>query len=153
MQAKVVEYSIFKDPIGRFEIPYPKDWKFNPDILVVEGEYSESFQSRNKATFTINVNFGVDKNFNFEAYVKNEFYGPHSGMHSAVEKEKYQGKKAYQKEYSYENDGKKYFGGEKIFFKEGAIYLLTYQAFDKDKEEMTKIFEYMINNLFIKVKN
>ncbi|MBI5227257.1 hypothetical protein HY988_01595 [Candidatus Micrarchaeota archaeon] len=153
IKQKPIEYALFRDPIGRFAIPYPLGWKFDPDILVVDGEYCVSFQSPNgQGLFSITANGSLDKKFNFESYVKTEFIGPHSGMHGELKKEKFKETTCYRKEYIYESEGRKYFGGEKVFVKDHVLYLLTYHALENKKAEMTKIFEYLMNNLIIRTR-
>ncbi|MFH1785173.1 MAG: hypothetical protein ABH842_01975 [Candidatus Micrarchaeota archaeon] len=142
---KPVEFVKFCDSFGNFEITYPKNWHFDKNIAVVDGQYTNSFYS-NDSNFTISVNAKIYEKFNFKKYAKQELESPSSGILTKPKKSKFLGMPSYNREYSYHSDGKEYFGGGIMFFTGRIVFSLNWNAPKYDKEKK-KIFDQMISSL------
>jgi hypothetical protein len=143
---KPVVYSKFIDSFGNFEIEYPKNWRYDKDIAVVDGQYTNTFQC-NDSNFTISINAKIQENLNFRKYAKNELESPASGICANAIKSKFRGFPAYIKEYTYMSNRKDYFGNELIFFTGKLIILISWNAPRSKEQEMKKVFNHMLESL------
>ena len=143
---KPVTFVKFQDTFGNFEIRYPKTWKFDHDIAVVDGQYTNYFYS-NDSNFIIAINANIPSNFNFQKYAKNELESPTSGIYSKAIKSKFRGLPAFTREYGYRSQGTDYFGGGIMFFTGKLVFSISWSAPKSKKEDMDKIFGHMLKSL------
>ncbi|MBD3210781.1 hypothetical protein GF318_05350 [Candidatus Micrarchaeota archaeon] len=143
-----VVFSRFMDPLGNFEIFYPKKWKFDRDIAVVEGKYTVQFESK-KSTFTISVDASLPLDFDFRKYAKKELESPTAGILATARKTTFRGMPAFKREYSYYSEGREYFGGGVMFYNGDIVVSLSWSAPEKDREKQEAIFSHMIDRLVV----
>lgn len=143
---KPLGYARFQDPLGDFEISYPKDWRYDRDIAVVDGKYSVSFES-SEATFTINVDTSIPVKFDFRRFAKKELEGPESGIYAKMEKAQFRKMPAYKRGYSFCSGGKDYFGGGLMFFTGKAVFSISWSAPCRKEEEYQAIFDHMVGSI------
>ncbi len=143
------EYSLFRDPLGNFEIFYPKGWKFDRDIAVVEGKYTVSFESGDRR-ITISVDAALEPGFRFSDYEKKELESPTAGIIADVKKSKFRGMPAYKREYSYQSGGKTYLGGGIMFHTGRTVFSLSWSAPEKQREEFQKLVDHVLDTLVIR---
>ncbi len=147
---KKQEYELFKDPLGNFEISYPKGWKHDKDIAVVEGKYTISFESGDRS-ITVYVDAALKPDFRFSEYEKKELESPTAGIIADVKKSKFRGMPAYKREYAYESGGKAYFGGGLMFHTGMTVFSLSWSAPEKKREEFKKILDHVLDTLVIRL--
>ncbi len=145
---KKLEYEVFCDPLGNFEIQFPKHWKFDSDVAVVDGRYTISFDSKG-ADFTIAVDANLGENFDFDKYAHMELESPSTGIIASISKAKFRGMPAYSREFRYESRGSDFFGGGSMFYAKPLVFSITWSAKEKDQEKIDEIFDYMRNSLII----
>lgn len=148
MKEKPVRFARFRDPLGDFEISYPKDWKYDRDIAVVGGRYTISFESRD-ASFTISVDTSIPKKFNFSSYAKAELESPSSGIYTPIKKSRFRKMPAYRREYSYTSGGSDYFGGGVMFFTGKAVFSLCWSGLEKRRGVLQPILDHMLKSIAI----
>ncbi|MBN1170255.1 hypothetical protein JXA56_04475 [Candidatus Micrarchaeota archaeon] len=143
---KPSEFVKFRDPLGNFEIFYPKNWKFDRDIAVDDSKYAVSFESGSKRV-TVFVDFRLPEKFNFRNYVKKEFEGPSSGIISNMKKTTFRGMPAYSRDYLYISSGNKYMSKGIIFYTGNKVYQIAWFGPSDFPEE---IFEHMKKSLMVR---
>ena len=102
---KTIVFSNFMDPLGNFEIYYPKKWSYDRDIAVSDGKYAISFE-KGDTRFTIAVDISIPRDFDFRKYAKAELEDPTSGILTTAKKSHFRNMPAYRRDYSYESGGK-----------------------------------------------
>lgn len=145
---QTVIFTRFIDPLGNFEIFYPKDWRFDRDVAVVDGKYSISFEKK-ESRFTISADISLPAGFDFGSYAKEELESPSSGIIATVRKKMFRGMPAYKREFSYCSGGRDFFGGGLMFFTGESVFSLSWSAPEKDRERQEAIFQHMIDKLIV----
>jgi len=145
---KKLEYKTFHDPLGNFTIQFPKHWKFDSDVAVVDGRYTISFDSKD-IDFTIAVDANLGENFDFDKYAHMELESPTAGIIASISKDKFRGMPAYSREFKYESGGKDFFGGGSMFYAKPLVFSINWSAKEKDREKIMEIFDHMRNSLLI----
>jgi len=143
---KPVEFVKFRDPIENFEIFYPKSWKYDEDVAVYDGKYTISFESGQKRV-TIIVDYKIPEKFDFRKYMNEQFEGPSSGIIASLEKTKFRGMPAYQREYSYYSSGKEFVSKGIVFYTGSRVYSLTWFGPLNFSEE---IYNHMTKSLIVR---
>ena len=144
------ESSVFKDGMGNFEIKYPKDWKHDKDIAIVDGKYAVSFESRGgKQKFCVSIDASLPKRFDFAEYVHSELEGPASGICCDLKRSRFRGMPSYKREYVFTSGGVRYLAGGLIFHPMNLVFSISWSAPENDKQTQ-EIFEKMIRSLAIK---
>jgi hypothetical protein len=149
LQKKPLKFCRFINPLGDFEIQYPRDWRFDRDIAVMEGKYTISFESRH-SSFTISVDTDIQKGFSFSRYAKAELESPTSGIYTPMKKSSFRKMPAYRRGYSYTSEGKDYFGGGLMFFTGKAVFSISWSGPEIRKQELQHIFEHMLKSMIIR---
>jgi hypothetical protein len=144
-----VVFSRFTDPLGNFEIFYPKKWRFDRDIAVVEGKYTVCFESK-ESRFSVSVDASLPQDFDFERYAKEELEAPTSGIIASIKKRRFRSMPAYKREYAFSSGGKDYFGGGLMFFTGTTVFSLSWSALEKDREKQEAIFDHMLERLSLR---
>ena len=139
-------FTNFVDPLGNFEIYYPKNWNYDRDIAVSDGKYSISFE-KNDNRFTVSVDISLPRNFEFKKYAKHELEDPSSGIYSTMKKTRFKNMPAYRREYSYVSGGKDYFGAGVIFFSGDSVFYLSWSAPENEKDILEPVFQHMLEKL------
>ncbi len=148
---KEIRYERFRDGMGNFEIFYPRGWKFDRDIAVVDGKYTISFQSPGgHEQLTVAVDSQLEPGFRFSRYAKQELESPSSGILAQVRKASFHGMPAYERDYSYRSSGRWYFGGGVMFYSGSAVYSLSWSAPENRKEALSAIFRHMLDSLSVR---
>ncbi len=144
-------YERFRDGLGNFEIFYPRGWKFDEDIAVVDGKYSITFESPDGLSeFTVSVDAKLPFQFDFEKYARAELESPESGIYTPVNKGKFHGREAYLREYSYSSGGRPFFGGGVMFAGGRIVYSLSWNGPEKARESVTALFEHMKRTITVR---
>lgn len=141
-------FTKFTDPLGNFEIFYPKKWKFDRDIAVVDGRYGVTFESGDHH-FTVSVDASIPKKFDFRKYAKKELESPESGIIASIKERAFRGMDAYEREYCFTSGRKDFFGGGLMFFTGNAVFSLSWSAPEKEREKMEAVFKHMLEKLTI----
>lgn len=136
-----LRFKPFMDGLNNFEILYPEGWRYDENIAVVDGKYTISFRSGQRS-FTIAVDARLPAKFNFARYVRSET-GPSSGICADTKKTSFQGKPAFKREYMLMSGGSRHFGGCLMFHTMDKVFSLSWDAPEKEREEMEKAFERM----------
>lgn len=145
------EFSLFRDGMGNFELFYPKGWKFDRDIAVVDGKYTISFQSPDGLSqFTVAADLSIRPGFSFPKYARAELESPSSGIYATPEKCRFRGMPAYSREYSYSSGGRRFFGGGMMFYTGQAVFSLSWGAPEAKKGELMPAFAHMLDTLAIR---
>jgi hypothetical protein len=145
---QTVVFTRFTDPLANFDIFYPKRWRFDRDVAVVDGKYSISFEGGD-SRFSVSVDVSIPAGFDFDSYAKKELESPTSGIIATVRKKMFRGMPAYKREFSYSSGSKDFFGGGLMFFTGDSVFSLYWTAPKKDKEKQEAIFEHMVQRLSI----
>lgn len=145
---KPVRFARFRDPLGDFDISYPKDWTYDRNIAVVGGRYTLSFESRHNS-FTVSVDTAIPKKFDFDSYAKAELESPSSGIYTPIKKSRFRKMPAYGREYAYTSEGRDYFGGGVMFFTGKAVFSISWSGLEKRREELQAVFDHMLKSLAI----
>jgi hypothetical protein len=136
--------------LENFEITYPKGWKFDQDMAIVEGRYTITFQSSDRhSQFTVAVDAQLPSRFDFAKYAKQELESPSAGIYADVKKGKFRGMDAYRREYTYRS-GKDYFGGGIMFFNGDCVFSLSWSGPEEKKKGLQPVFEKMVESLKVK---
>ncbi len=149
LQKKPVKFRRFINPLGDFEISYPKDWRFDRDIAVMEGKYTISFESK-QSTFTISVDTDIQKGFSFSRYAKAELESPKSGIYTPMKKSTFRKMPAYRRDYSYTSEGRDHFGGGLMFFTGKAVFSISWSGLESRRKELQHIFDHMLKSMIIR---
>jgi hypothetical protein len=148
---KPARFLKFRDGMGNFELFYPKGWKYDEDIAVVDGKYTISFQSRDGLEqFTVSVDVQLPERFRFDRYAKAELESPTSGIYTPVKKTRFRDMPAYARGYSYTSDGRRYFGGGVMFFTGQAVFSVSWGAPESRKETLDAVFGHMLKTLSVR---
>jgi len=148
---KTMRFLIFRDATGNFEVFYPEGWRYDRDIAVVDAKYTNSFESPNgQCRFTIAVDGGLPANFVFAKYAKKELESPSAGIIAEAVKGKFSGMDCFRREYAYASGGRKYFGGGVMFYTGAAVFSVSWNAPESEKEAMNAVFEHMLDSLMVK---
>jgi hypothetical protein len=146
----------FQDPMGNFVIRYPGGWKFDRDVAVMEGAYTISFSSPDgRSTFNIAVDAGLKGGpkarggFDFAAYAKAVLESPSSGIYTPVKKGKFREMPAFTREYTYHSSGSAYSAGGVMFFTGRAVFSISWNAPERDKEKFGALYQRMLEGLII----
>lgn len=137
-------FKLFMDGLNNFEIGYPEGWKYDENIAVVDGKYTISFRSGQRS-FTIAVDAKLPPKFNFARYVRSET-GPSSGICADTNKTSFHGKPAFKREYVFMSGGRRHFGGCIMFHTMDKVFSLSWDAPEKEREEMEKVFGRMLKS-------
>ena len=143
-------YVRFRDNLGNFDIFYPRGWKYDENIAVVDGKYTVSFQAPGgRSQFTISVDTKLPEKFSLKNYMKEEFESPSSGIYAPGVKTRFRSLPAFKREFSYVS-GKAYFGFGLIFRSSREVFTINWTAPESGREQMEKIFSHMLESLVIK---
>jgi hypothetical protein len=145
---KSPKFFIFTDPLGNFEISYPKGWRFDRDIAVVSGKYTISFSSRD-STLTISLDTAVPAKFDFAKYAKKELESPSSGIYTKMRRSTFRDMAAYRREYSYESGGEEFFGGGVMFNTGSSIFSISWGGPEKERNDLLPLINHMLSSLVI----
>lgn len=147
---KAMRFLRFKDSSGNFEILYPEGWRYDRDIAVLDAKYTNSFESPDcRCRFTIAVDGRLPPGFDFAQYAKKELEGPSAGIIADAVKGKFRGMECFRREYAYVSGGRKYFGGGVMFCTGTAVYSLSWNAPESEKEPMDAVFGHMLDSLVV----
>lgn len=137
-------YERFRDGLGNFEIFYPRGWKYDEDIAVVDGKYSITFESPDgQSEFTVSVDAKLPFQMDFEKYARAELESPESGIYTPVNKGRFHGREAFLREYAYSSGGKRFFGGGVMFSTGRIVFSLSWTAPEKKRAPVGEMFEHM----------
>jgi hypothetical protein len=146
----------FQDPVGNFVIRYPSGWKFDRDIAVMEGAYTISFSSSDgRCTFNIAVDAGLKGGpktrggFDFPAYAKAALESPSSGIYTPVKKSEFRGMPAFRRDYTYHSSGRTYSAGGVMFFTGRAVFSISWNAPEREKNKFDALYQRMLESLII----
>jgi hypothetical protein len=143
---KEAAFARFQDALGNFEISYPEGWTFDRDIAVVDGKYTVPFQSRDgKSRFVVSVDASVTKSASLPEYVKRELEGPCSGIATSMERTRFRGCPAYEREYVFLCDGGRNSAGGLAFSTGTIIFSFTWSAPESEKN-MKRAIEKMLDS-------
>ena len=146
-----VVYERFRDGMGNFEIFYPKGWKYDEDIAVMDGKYSIAFESPDgQSRFNVSVDAQLPAHLDFDAYAKKELESPESGIYTPVVKGKFHGMDAFIREYAYQSGSTRFFGGGVMFFTGKIVFSLSWNAPEKRKEGLLVVFDHMSKNIVVR---
>ena len=145
---KPLEFEKFQDSLGNFEMAHPRGWKFDHDIAVIDGQYTNSFQS-NDSSFTVAVNAKPPESFDFKKYAKAELESPSSGIYTKAAKSNFRGMPAYTRDYEFTSNGRNCFGGGIMFFTGRIVFSISWSAPKSKKEEMTRVFDRMMESFVV----
>jgi len=144
-------YSRFIDWQGNFEIVYPKSWRYDKDIAVVDGKYTICFLSPDGlCQFTVSVDALLKKGFRFAGYAKCELESPTSGIYTKMKGSVFKSMPAYRREYRYSSGSRRFFGGGVMFFTGEMVFSISWSAPENQKERLTGMFEHMLKALEVK---
>ncbi len=143
---KPLKYAKFRDSLGNFSIDYPEEWKFDKDIAVVDGQYTNSFHWKD-CSFTVSVDARIPEGFHFWRYAKAEFESPSAGIYAKAVKSEFRGMPAYTREYVYRSGNRDYFGGGVVFFTGRLVLVINWTAPQSKKCGMDIIFGHMLDSL------
>lgn len=147
---KSMRFLRFRDSSGNFEMLYPESWRYDHDIAVLDANYTNSFESPDRrCRFTIAFDGGLPPGFDFAKYAKKELEGPSAGIIAEAVKGKFRGMDCFRREYAYVSGGKKYFGGGVMFYTGNAVFSVSWNAPDAEKETMGAVFGHMLDSLVI----
>jgi hypothetical protein len=172
--AASVKWARFQDPLDNFVIRYPKNWKFDRDVAVVEGAYTIGFSSPDgRCTFNIAVDAGLlggpggrsinqesgrrgsrseggqNCGFDFPAYAKAALESPSSGIYTPVKKAKFRDMPAYERDYTYHSSGTAYSAGGTMFFTGRAVFSISWNAPEREKARYDALFKAMLESMII----
>ncbi|MFN7990712.1 MAG: hypothetical protein U0R44_00995 [Candidatus Micrarchaeia archaeon] len=151
MEEKPVRFELFRDGLGNFEIFYPRGWRFDEDIAVMDGKYAITFESPDGLSeFTVSVDAQLAMPFDFGRYAKAELESPSSGIYTPVKKGSFNGMPAYIRDYEYASGGRKFFGGGVMFFNGSSVFSLSWSGPSKKSEKLMKVYEHMQKTLAVR---
>lgn len=144
-------YERFRDGLGNFEIFYPRGWRYDEDIAVVDGKYSITFESPDhRSEFTVSVDAKLPFPFDFERYARAELESPESGIYTPVNKGKFHGREAFLREYSYSSGGRAFFGGGVMFSSGRIVYSFSWTGPENERERTMTLFEHMKRTVIVR---
>jgi hypothetical protein len=150
-QDKEVSYERFRDGLGNFELFYPKGWKYDEDIAVVDGKYSIAFESPDGlCRFNVSVDAQLEPGMDFGAYAKAELESPSSGIYTPVTKGHFHGMPAYLRDYSFTSGSRGFFGGGVMFFSGKIVYSLTWSGPEGRKGPLSAVFDHMLRTIMVR---
>ncbi|GEM_PF-1031398 len=139
----------YDDFYGHFSIFYPKDWKYDPPVVVDEGGYAVVFHSkRSNSQIRIGVETIIPLKFNFKKYAKNEIESSSSGMIAKACPSKFMGYPCFTATYWYENKGRTFAGKRFIFYTGDRIFSIFY-TYPAEEKNLEKTFSYICDSLII----
>ncbi len=145
---KSPKFRLFRDYQGNFHIEYPEDWRFDPEIAMVEGKYSVSFESPSgPARFVVTLDSILPFGFDFEKQVKETLGQPTSGFCADIKATEFRGMKAFSYEYCYQTEGRRFFAGGLTFFTGWSVFSLNWSAPEQEQKHYQKIFDRMLETL------
>ncbi len=145
-----VKFRKYDDYYGHFSVLYPKDWWYDPSVVVDEGGYAVVFHSnRSKSNFRIGVETVLPLKFDFRGYAKKEIEGPSSGIVSKACSSRFRKYRCYRTDYVYESGGEK-FVGERIIFYTGDRVFSIFYTHPAEEKNLKKTIEYMIESIAIR---
>lgn len=148
---KVFHFARFRDRSGNFEILYPRNWKYDQRIAVVDANYTIAFESWNgQEKFVVAVNCGIPAGFDFGKYAKKELESPAAGIIATPEKGRFRKMECFRREYRYVSCGRRFSGGGLMFYTGDAVFSLSWNAPESGKEIMDAVFGHMIESLVVR---
>lgn len=145
-----VKFKNYEDYYGHFSIFYPKEWRYDPSVVVDEGGYAVVFHSnKTDSNFRVGVETILPLKFDFRKYAKKEIEKPSAGIVSKACKSKFRKYPCYGTNYEYEGGGKKFSGKKMIFYTGDRIFTIFYTYPEEEKKNIDKIFKYMTESLII----
>jgi len=145
-----VKFKTYSDFYGNFAVDYPKEWKYDPSVIIDEDSYAVVFHSgKTEAHFRVGVDFNLPVKFDLKEHAKKEIEDPSAGVYSKACKSKFRKYKCFETDYEYEHEGKAYIGEKKIFQTEDKVFSVFYTYPADEKENMRKIFNHMVKSLVI----
>ncbi len=146
-----VRYERFRDGMGNFELFYPRGWKFDEDIAVVDGKYSISFGSPDGlSSFTVAVDAQLPEKFDFGRYAHAELESPESGIYTTAKKDRFREMPSFTREYSYSSGGRKFFGGGVMFFSGKIVFSLSWSGPESRKPALSVVYGHMLNTIMVR---
>lgn len=146
-----VSYVRFRDNLGNFEIFYPKGWKYDDNIALVDGKYTISFESPDgRSQFTVSVDTKLPAKFSLGRYMKEEFESPSSGIYAPGTKTKFRGFSAYSREFVYSSGGRRYLGYGMMFQSGSEVFTINWTGPEKERGPLEEIFGHMLRSMVIR---
>lgn len=141
----------FRDGSGNFEMLYPKGWKYDYDIAIVDSKYTIAFESPDgQSKFVVAVDCDIRPTFDFIKYAKRELEGPESGIVCNAEKGRFRNMACYRREYTYSTCGQKYFGAGVMFYSGEVVFSLIWSGPEREKKELGILFTHMVESFAIR---
>jgi hypothetical protein len=146
-----VTFERFRDGLGNFELFYPRGWKFDEDIALVDGKYSIAFESKDGlCRFNVSVDAQLPPHLDFESYARQELESPESGIYTPVSKGEFHGMDAFLREYRFSSGGTRFFGGGVMFFTGKIVFSLSWSAPESKRERVGAMFEHMTKTIVVR---
>ncbi len=146
-----VRYERFRDNLGNFEIFYPRGWRYDEEMAVVDGKYSISFASPDGlSTFNVAVDVQLPEGFDFEDYARKELESPESGIYTKMKKDRFREMPSFTREYSYASGGRRFFGGGVMFFSGKIVFSLSWSGPEKRKPGLAETFAHMLRTIVVR---
>ncbi len=141
----------FRDGLGNFEIFYPRGWKYDEDIAVVDGKYSISFGSPDGlSTFNVAVDVQLPEGFDFGKYAKAELESPESGIYTSVKKDTFRQLPSFTRDYAYSSGGRKFFGGGVMFCSGRMVFSLSWSGPESKRASLSAAFGHMLETIMVR---
>jgi len=141
-------YVCFRDSLENFEISYPRGWRFDSDMAIVEGRYTITFQSPDgQSQFTVAIDAQLPWGFDLARYEKQELESPSAGIYADAKKGSFRGMDAYRREYAYQSGGRRYFGGGIMFFNGDCVFSLSWSGPESRRGELQPVFDRMLESI------
>lgn len=142
-------FNKYEDFYGNFSIFYPKDWRYDPSVIVDNGAYAIVFHSkRSRTQFRLGVETVLPLKFDFRKYAKKEIESSSSGMIATAKSTKFREYPCFTAIYEYESDGKKFLGKRLIFYTENRIFSIFY-TYPQEEDCLEAVFDYMKDSVTI----
>ncbi len=145
-----VKFQNYKDYYGHFSIFYPKDWKYDPPIVMDEGGYAIVFHSnKTSSQFRVGVETVLPLKFDFSKYAKEEIEKSSAGIVSKARKSKFREHQCFRTDYEYESEGKNFLGEKLLFYTGDRVFSIFYTYPEEERKNIEKILKYMAESLII----
>ncbi|NYZ77127.1 hypothetical protein H0O02_02310 [Candidatus Micrarchaeota archaeon] len=145
-----MHFKNYDDFYGHFSMFYPKDWSYDPPVVIDEGGYAVVFHSgKSRSQFRVGVETILPMEFNFRKYAKNEIESSSSGMVAKACSSKFGKHPCFTAAYEYESEGRKYVGKRILIYTGERIFSIFY-THPADEKSLEGIFLYMTDSLAIR---
>jgi hypothetical protein len=145
-----VKFKDYRDYYGHFHMFYPKDWKYDPPVVVDKGGYAVVFHSdKTNSQLRVGVETILPLRFDFGRYAKDEIEKSSAGIVSKAHKSKFGKYVCFRTDYEYESEGKEFIGAKILFYTGDRVFSVFYTYPKEERKNIEKILKYMAESIVV----